>query len=160
MARTLQYILTTPREIAIMSHLFTQGPGRPTQNSQRTGIADTLLSFGHRRAPPPPPLIWDQKAQVPTVVRTPATPAYSLDSLIQAKVTRTPNPFHTMLCKEVPDEFSTTIKAPTFTPTHENLKLPAVSAPESATESSVTEEEGYYIHYQNQLTDTLCAMTD
>jgi len=65
-----------------------------------------------------------------------------------------------MLREEVPDEFSTTIKAPTFTPTHENLELPAVSAPESATESSVTEEEGYYIRYQNQLTDTLRAMTD
>ena len=143
-----------------MSHLFTQGPGRPTRNSQRAGIANTLLSFGRRRTPPPPPLIWDQEAQVPTVVHTPATPAHSLDSPIQAKVTRTPNPFRTMLREEVPDEFSTTIKAPTFTPTHENLKLPIVSTHESATESSVTEEEGYYICYQNQLTDMLRAMTD
>src|SRR6266571_3831345 len=107
-----------------MSHFFTQGPGHPTRNSQRAGIADTLLSFGRHKTPPPSPLIWDQEAQVPTVVCTLAIPAHSLDSPIQAKVTRMPNPFHTMLREEVPDEFSTTIKAPTFTPTHKNLELP------------------------------------
>ena len=80
-----------------MSNLFTQGPGRPTWNSQHTGIADTLLSFGRRKTLPPPSA-WDNEALVPTVVWTPAT-------LLESPTFRgrcSPNPFHASM-EEVPE---------------------------------------------------------
>jgi len=46
-----------------MSHPLTQGPGRPTRNSQQAGIAERILDFGRHRSPP--------TVEVPTVVQTP-----------------------------------------------------------------------------------------
>jgi hypothetical protein len=136
-----------------MSHL-TQGPGCPTQNSQQAGIADRILSFARHR--PSPSDSADQAAPtgVPTVVQTPASPVPELDSPTEGGFLHTPNPF----LLEEDHEFSTTIHQPIFqTPGPETLELPAESAGRSATESSVTDD---YVRYQNQLTDTLRAMTD
>jgi len=129
-----------------MSHHLMQGPGRPTQNSQQAGIAERILDFARHRSPPP--------AEIPTVVQTPASPVPSIDS--EGKFLLRPNPFHS----EEDQDFSTTIQGPVFqTPGPETLELPAESAGEPTTESSVTED---YVHYQYQthLTDTLRAMTD
>src|SRR6266508_1096698 len=81
--------------------------------------------------------------EVPTVVRTPATPVIPLSSN---------NPF----CATVEDEheFSTTITQPVFqSPSHDTLDLPAEYAGES-TEFSVTDERAY-LRYQGQLMDML-----
>ena len=60
--------------------------------------------------------------------------------------------------EEVPEEFSTTINQPIFnTPVQEYLELPMTSAPESTTESSVTDEN---LRYQVHLTETLRPMTE
>src|SRR6266545_3960378 len=63
-----------------MSSQFTQGPGRPTRNSQQAGIASALLFFGRRRASPPRNVLGLEVdtaiTEVPTVVRTPATPVH------------------------------------------------------------------------------------
>jgi len=48
-----------------MSHHLTQGPSRPTRNSQQAGIAERILDFGRHRSPLP--------AEIPTVVQTPAS---------------------------------------------------------------------------------------
>jgi len=129
-----------------MSHHLTQGPGRPTRHSQQAGIAERILDFARHRSPPP--------AEIPTVVQTPASPVPSIDS--EGKFLLTPNPFHS----EEDQDFSTMIQGPVFQmPGPETLELPAESAGEPTTESSVTED---YVHYQYQthLTDTLHAMTD
>ena len=56
-------------------------------------------------------------------------------------------------------EFSTMITQPVFQSlARDTLDLPIEYAGES-TESSVTDERAY-LHYQGQLTDTLCVMTD
>src|SRR6266508_3468341 len=85
-----------------MSSQFTQGPGRPTRNSQQAGIASALLSFGRRRASPTRNglgLEVDTSiTEVPTVVRTPATPVHPLSPN---------NPFRATVEDE--HEFSTTL---------------------------------------------------
>jgi len=104
------------------------------------------LDFARHRSPPP--------AEIPTVVQTPASPVPSIDS--EGKFLLTPNPFHS----EENQDFSTTIQGPVFqTPGPETLELPAESAGEPTTESSVIED---YVHYQYQthLTDTLRTMSD
>jgi len=129
-----------------MSHHLTQGPGRPTQNSQQAGIAERILDFARHRSPLP--------AEIPTVVQTLAFLVPSTDS--EEKFPLTLNLFHS----EEDQDFSTTIHAPMFqTPGPETLKLPAESAGEPTTESSVTEDYMHY-QYQAQLADTLHAMTD
>ncbi len=135
-----------------MSSQFTQGPGRPTRNSQQAGIASALLSFGRRRASPPRNVLGLEVdtsiTEVPTVVRTPATPVHPLSPN---------NPFRATVEDE--HEFSTTITQPVFqSPARNALDLPAEYAGEP-TESSVTDESAY-LRYQGQLTDTLRIMTD
>src|SRR6266508_729982 len=86
--------------------------------------------------------------EVPTVVRTLANPVILLSSN---------NPFRATVEDE--HEFSTMITQPVFqSPAHDTLNLPVEYAGES-TESSVTKESAY-LHYQGQLMDTLCIMTD
>jgi len=87
-------------------------------------------------------------------MQTPASPVPSTDS--EEKFLLTPNPFHL----EEDQDFSTTIHGPVFqTLGPETLELPAESAGEPTTESSVTEDYMHY-QYQTQLADTLHAMTD
>jgi len=129
-----------------MSHPLTQGPSRPTRNSQQAGIAERILDFGRHRSPPP--------AEVLTVVQTLASPVPSIDS--EGKFLLTPNPSHS----EEDQDFSTTIQAPVFqTPGPETLELPAKSTGEPTTKSLVTKDYMHY-QYQTQLADTLRAMTD
>jgi len=129
-----------------MSHHLTQGPGRPTQNSQQAGIAERILNFGRHRSPLP--------AEIPTVVQTLASPVPSTDS--EEKFWHTPNLFHS----EEDRDLSTTIHGPVFqTLGPEPLELPAESANEPTTESSVTEDYMHY-QYQTQLAGMLRAMTD
>src|SRR6266545_3760409 len=135
-----------------MSYQYTQGPGRPTRNSQQAGIASTLLSFGQLRASPPRNVLGLEVdstiTEVPTVVRTPATPVIPLSPN---------NPFRTTVEDE--HEFSTIIAQLVFqSPPHDTLDLPAEYAGES-TESSVTDKRAY-LRYQGQLMDTLRIMTD
>jgi len=87
-------------------------------------------------------------------MQTLASPVPSTD--YEEKFLLTPNLFHL----EEDQDFSTTIHAPVFQMLGpKTLKLPAESAGEPTTESSVTED---YMHfqYQTQLADMLCAMTD
>jgi len=129
-----------------MSHHLTQGPGRSTRNSQQAGIAERILDFGRHRSLPP--------AEIPTVMQTPASLVPSTDS--EGKFLLTPNPFHS----EEDQDLSTTIQGPVFqTLGPETLELPAESAGEPTTESSVTKDYMHY-QYQTQLADTLRAMTD
>src|SRR6266511_3050455 len=135
-----------------MSYQYTQGPGCPTRNSQQAGIASALLSFGQRRASPPHNVLGLEVdtaiTEVPTVVRTLATPVIPLSPN---------NPFHTTV--EDDHEFSTMITQPVFqSPPHDTLDLSVEYAGES-TESSVTDERAYFC-YQGQLTDMLHVMTD
>src|SRR6266496_2162307 len=135
-----------------MSYQYTQGPGRPTRNSQQAGIASALLSFGRQRASPPRNVLGLEVdtsiTEVPTVVRTPATPVHPLSPN---------NPFRATVEDE--HEFSTTITQPVFQSlAHDTLNLSAEYAGES-TESSVTDGSAYF-HYQGQLTDTLHVMID
>jgi len=123
-----------------------QGPSRSTRNSQQAGIAERILDFGRHRSLP--------HAEIPTVVQTPASPVPSTDS--EKKFPHTLNPFHS----EEDQDFSTTVHGPVFqTPGPKTLELPAESAGEPTTESSVTEDYMQY-QYQTQLADTLHAMTD
>jgi len=129
-----------------MSHPLTQGPGRPTQNSQQAGIAERILDFGRHRSLPP--------AEVPTVIQTPASPVPSIDS--EGNFLLTPNPSHL----EEGQDFSTTIQAPMLqTPSPKTLELPAESTGAPTTESSVTEDYMHY-QYQIQLTETLRVITN
>ena len=93
-------------------------------------------------------------AEIPTLVQTPASPVLSADS--EERFPHTPNLFH--LGED--QDLSTTIHPPVFqTPDPKTLELPAESAGESATESSITKDYMCY-QYQSQLTDMLRAMTD
>jgi len=136
-----------------MSHL-TQGPSCSTQNSQQADIADRILFFTRHRSPPLDPVDQAAPIGIPTVIQTLAFPVPLLDSPTEEVFLHMPNLF----CLEEDQGFLTMIHQPVFqTPGCKNLKLLAESTGELATKSSVTNN---YMHYQNQLMDTLRAMTD
>src|SRR6266511_3075052 len=144
----LQYILTSSRSHINVLLVY----ARTWLSYLKAGIANTLLSFGRRRASPPCNVLGLEVdtaiTEVPTVMQTLATPVILLS----------PNDlFHTTVEDE--HEFSTTITQPVFqSPPHNTLDLLAEYAGESM-ESSVTDKRAY-LRYQGQITDTLCVMTD
>jgi len=117
-----------------------------TTSRKQAGIAERILDFARHRSPPP--------TEIPTVIQTLASPVPSTDS--EEKFLLMLNPFHS----EEDQDFSTTIHALVFQmPGPETLELPAESAGEPTSESSVIEDYMHY-QYQTQLADTLRAMTD